>query len=835
MVNPTLTFVVNPTPEPPAPIRLSGVELGLPVPIEILKIQDGQPVQVEGTVTPQGGAPPPDTDSLGLRIRFLAPGRFTYVVSVGNLSRTFTVEVEARSPDPITGIDIQPTRIVFSDAEVRIAVNWIVGDARLPVPRSQQTWTSQNGPLPIANSPNAQTTLQFSQPGTYTYQVTASNGVQSFTQDFTIEVLPCGSSPDEPQLVDPPQEVTLPDVARVPLRVQPEPGINPSWRQLSGPDQADIQYVNVAIATITFPRAGGYGFQVTLGEATQRFCILVQPAMVINQPPRVDAGPDLIVDLPNGAVLQGIVGDDGFPDPPGRVEVRWRHERGGGQVVFSNPNLAETTAIFSDKGRYVLTLTAFDGEATTTDDLIVTVNKAPEIRAIAPAAIVLPDTAILSGQILDNGLGDLEKGTVQGFWAKVSGPGSVTFSPVTSPGIASMTTATFSERGRYELRYIVSNGCLTTVQDVTVVVSLVPLVQAGADQTITLPATALLEGQIQTEEWPSSRPLRVEWLVVDGPGQVSFESQRPRTRARFSTSGSYVLRLSVTDGILTASDDVVITVNPALVVPRVVQDLVVLYTFKEGQGTTLRDVSGVGTPLDLHIVDTTFGRVDWLPNGGLAVREETNPPRGQVPKSPIIQTRGPAAKVIHAVKRTNQLTVEVWYRPGSDRPIVAAVPPEDPIRILSIADRAVRAHTNRNFTLQQGQWQRPEANFYHARLRSISRETSTEEGLKTPAIIQADTTASPFPWKINHIVYTWDGAGKGRLYVDGVLQVEARYPEPDKGWQDSLCKWDEHYQLALAKDPDGRRPGRGEFQLVAIYNRALTADEVAQNFQAGYA
>ncbi len=60
--------------------------------------------------------------------------------------------------------------------------------------------------------------------------------------------------------------------------------------------------------------------------------------------------------------LAGTVSDDGQPNPPGAVTALWSKVSGPGTVTFSNPNLAETSALFSGSGTYVLRLTAADGE-----------------------------------------------------------------------------------------------------------------------------------------------------------------------------------------------------------------------------------------------------------------------------------------------------------------------------------------------------------------------------------------------------------------------------------------------------------------------------------------
>ncbi|MFQ5524422.1 MAG: hypothetical protein ACE5F5_12760, partial [Acidimicrobiia bacterium] len=61
---------------------------------------------------------------------------------------------------------------------------------------------------------------------------------------------------------------------------------------------------------------------------------------------------------------------------------------------------------------------------------------------------------------------------------------------------------------------------------------------------------------------PPSSTLTVEWSKVSGPGSVAFaDSHAVDTSATFSTGGVYVLRLTATDGALTASDEVTITVK----------------------------------------------------------------------------------------------------------------------------------------------------------------------------------------------------------------------------------------------------------------------------------
>jgi hypothetical protein len=89
-----------------------------------------------------------------------------------------------------------------------------------------------------------------------------------------------------------------------------------------------------------------------------------------------------------------------------------------------------------------------------------------------------------------------------------------------------------------------------------------PAVNAGPDQTITLPADATMAGTMSDDGVPS--PLTAIWSKVSGPGSVTFANpSSPTTTVSFPQSGSYVLRLSASDGLQSASDDVAVTVNAA--------------------------------------------------------------------------------------------------------------------------------------------------------------------------------------------------------------------------------------------------------------------------------
>jgi hypothetical protein len=91
-----------------------------------------------------------------------------------------------------------------------------------------------------------------------------------------------------------------------------------------------------------------------------------------------------------------------------------------------------------------------------------------------------------------------------------------------------------------------------------------PTVSAGSNQVITLPASANLQGSA-TDDGKPSGTLTTTWSKFSGPGTVTFGNVKATsTTASFSTAGSYVLRLSASDGPLTSTSNVTITVNPTI-------------------------------------------------------------------------------------------------------------------------------------------------------------------------------------------------------------------------------------------------------------------------------
>ncbi|HSF61103.1 MAG TPA: cadherin domain-containing protein, partial [Gaiellaceae bacterium] len=140
------------------------------------------------------------------------------------------------------------------------------------------------------------------------------------------------------------------------------------------------------------------------------------------------------------------------------------------------------------------------------------------------------------------------------------GTGALTF--VTPPDFEAPADAA-PPFNSYEVTVSASDGSLSDTQAVTVDVTDVagetnqaPVVDAGPDQSVTLPASATLDGTVSDDALPNPpATVTTTWSQTSGPGTVTFgDVNAVDTTASFSAAGTYVLRLTASDSDLSAFD-----------------------------------------------------------------------------------------------------------------------------------------------------------------------------------------------------------------------------------------------------------------------------------------
>src|SRR3989344_191660 len=99
-----------------------------------------------------------------------------------------------------------------------------------------------------------------------------------------------------------------------------------------------------------------------------------------------------------------------------------------------------------------------------------------------------------------------------------------------------------------------------------IIINKAPVVNAGQDQSLSLLSKGTLQGIVSDDDLPTSS-LSISWSKISGPGIVTFSNSKSAvTNVSMGLEGTYVLRLSASDGALSASDDITVSVTSALIV-----------------------------------------------------------------------------------------------------------------------------------------------------------------------------------------------------------------------------------------------------------------------------
>jgi len=435
---------------------------------------------------------------------------------------------------------------------------------------SSYQWTKIAGPstYSILNPASPGTSITGLVQGIYQFQLTVTDN-NGATGIDTMQVI-VNPAPNQPPVANAgsDQIITLPlnAVTLTGSGSDPDGTISSyQWTLISGPSAYNIVNANSSGTDVTGLVQGTYQFQLTVTDnngATATDVVLVTVNAVVNISPNANAGPDQIITLPlNTITLSGSGSDvDGTV-----VSYVWTEVSGPSGYNIVNANSSGTDVKSLVQGTYQFQLTVTDNNgAIGTDIMQVTVNSAPNITPLANAgtdqAITLPtNTITLSGS------GSDADGTVVNYtWTVISGPSSYNIVNANSP----VTDVTGLVQGTYQFQLAVAdnNGAIgTDIIQVTVnpAPNIPPVVNAGSDQTITLPTnTITLSGSGSDADGTVVNYL---WTVISGPsGYNIVNPNSPVTDVTGLMQGVYKFQLEVTDNNgATAIDIMLLTVNAA--------------------------------------------------------------------------------------------------------------------------------------------------------------------------------------------------------------------------------------------------------------------------------
>ncbi|MBN1670556.1 MAG: FecR domain-containing protein [Kiritimatiellae bacterium] len=244
--------------------------------------------------------------------------------------------------------------------------------------------------------------------------------------------------------------------------------------------------------------------------------------------------------------------------------------------------------------------------------------------------------------------------------------------------------------------------------------------------------------------------------------------------------------------------------------PGVMPGLQVLYTFREGRGAVVHDVSGTDTPLDLEAEDPAAFR--WIPGGGLELRAPAR-----------FVSRQPATQLVRACRAGNAFTVEAWVQPTAFAHLG-----ESPARIVTLR---APAENEGGFVLGLKRFA-TEPPAYVVRLQTLRTPTLLPEILSAPGLVARN---------MDHVVFAREPSGRARFFVNGIERAERLHPGNNKAtpwagtFDGDFANWSDTLLLVLGSRA-ATVPGHawiGRYYLVAVYSRALSASEIENRFHAG--
>jgi hypothetical protein len=440
-----------------------------------------------------------------------------------------------------------------------------VVDDGLPSGTLTTTWSQVSGPATATfASPSALTTsVSFPQEGTYVLRLSADDSAFQSTDDVTVFVAAQGTT-----ILQRPVAASSDDAEEA---ATGGVNLNSTDLELVVDGSRGAQTVGIRFTGVTIPRVaditGAYvQFQVDRatkvttaltiqGQAADDPSTFTKTTFGISSRPRTTAS---VAWSPSAWPAAGAAGvDQRTPDLAPIVQElvnRTGWSSGNAMVLVITGSGKRAAESFNGNTAPVLHV-----EYGTAGQ-----NQAPASSAGPDQQVTLPSTATMAGAVNDDGLPN-SPGTVTATWSLVDGPQSVLIADPSSP----TTEVTFDEAGTYVLRLTADDRVLQTTDDVTVTVRPVPgtnvrpLVDAGLDQQIILPNTATMAGSASDDGLPSGT-LTTAWSQVSGPDAALFaDAGSLSTTVSFPAGGTYVLRLTADDGVLSATDDLTVTVSEA--------------------------------------------------------------------------------------------------------------------------------------------------------------------------------------------------------------------------------------------------------------------------------
>jgi len=537
-----------------------------------------------------------DDDAVDTTAAFSAGGVYVLRLTADDSALTDYDEVE------IT-VNTAPTVDAGVDQDVNLSagatLDATVSDDGYPNPPGTYTvlWTKQSGPgtVTFGDDDAVDTTAAFSAGGVYVLRLTADDSALTDYDEveITVNTAPTVDAGSD-QSVEISAGATLDATVSDDGEPDPPGTYTVTWTKQSGPGTVTFGNSAAVDTTAAFSATGVYVLRLTADDSTLTDYDEVQITVTAdNTAPTVNAGLDDDITLPAAITLDATVSDDGLPDPPATVTTTWTKQSGPGTVTFGNSAAVDTTAEFSTAGTYVLRLTADDDDETAYDDVEITVDPMPTIAYTVASQSRAEDygqTTVVAELSAPGDVTITMPYTVGGtatnpddYTTNRSSP--ISFPPGTMTGTVTVTIVNDDDPESDETIIFTlgtpTNATLGAITQHTLTITdndtsnAAPTVDAGPDDAINLSDSATLDATVTDDGLPDPpASVTTTWTKQSGPGTVTFgNASAVDTTAAFSTTGTYVLRLTADDNDLSEYDEltVVVVADTTFILPAKIE------------------------------------------------------------------------------------------------------------------------------------------------------------------------------------------------------------------------------------------------------------------------
>jgi len=307
-------------------------------------------------------------------------------------------------------------------------------------------------------------------------------------------------------------------------------------------------------------------------------------------------------------------------------------------------------------------------------------------------------------------------------------------------------------------------------------------------------------------------PADSRFVIKVSPGAVGGEAHNCWNNNCPTASAQMLTAISNFAGAITPTelDDTLIYSKAVRLVDGTVasggnryeNDQIALWEFKTGSGSRAYDTSTTEPAIDLNF----SGDVTWYGGWGITIGAGAAGP-GKAQGS-----TGTSQKLHEVLVDSGEFSIEAWVVPAN-------VTQED-ARIMTYS----AGQDIRNVTLQQNLYN------YDFLLRTNAEDANGDPLTSLDGDPQLSTPDADevLQATLQHVVATYSPIEGRRIYVNGELVTQT---DPIPGG--TLVPWQDNFVFVLGNEASSDGLWEGTFRLAAVHRRALTEEQIGQNYDAG--